>query len=244
MSERDRWKRPDQTLPTQLDFLKGRVAKSEERQWIPRIVRDSYHYTEDEKQQIIDYVLQRVSQGRTAMGALEELPNHPSWMAFNSWLRRNPDYMAAYLDARDVGFDAMAQDALRIADTPVTEYIRVESERGTTITERDALNHRKLQIDTRMRLLERWCPARYGARAQVSHDVAEGGALGDFLKNLSTSALPIVGSTVVPGPADRSAATAAEPQSGSALAFRAEKGDPPGAVPPREGPAVPPYDHD
>lgn len=66
--------------------------------------------------------------------------------------------------ARANGFDAIALDALRIADTPV-EGVKVKiTEDGEEITKEDMLGHRKLQVETRLKLLAKWDPKRYGEK--------------------------------------------------------------------------------
>lgn len=66
------------------------------------------------------------------------------------------------------GEDAIAADCLRIADTPMegVEFVTkadggVEEKRG------DMLGHRKLQIETRLKLLAKWNPKKYGDKMAV-----------------------------------------------------------------------------
>lgn len=74
--------------------------------------------------------------------------------------------------ARDAGFDKIALDALRIADTPV-EGKRIKQS-GDEIEEviEDMLGHRKLQVETRLKLLAKWDPKRYGEL--IKHGNADG----------------------------------------------------------------------
>jgi hypothetical protein len=72
--------------------------------------------------------------------------------------------------AMELGCDAMAEETLRIADTPVQAYEIQEGPLGRTVTVKDALGHRRLQIETRMRLLGKWSK-RYAEKAQLEANV-------------------------------------------------------------------------
>lgn len=89
----------------------------------------------------------------------------------------------AYARAREDGFDAIAADALRIADTPEVgetesdEPLIVEGEevgRITKVRREDLLGHRKLRVETRLKLLAKWDPKRYGDLIKLSGADGEG----------------------------------------------------------------------
>jgi hypothetical protein len=63
------------------------------------------------------------------------------------------------------GFDAIAEETVAIADTPPA-YAKTEG--GMRIDTGDVA-HRKLQIETRLKLLAKWDPKRYGERQHVEH---------------------------------------------------------------------------
>lgn len=125
----------------------------------------------------------------------------PAARTVRSWALDRDDVAAAIARARVLGFDAIAEECLEISNTPVLgaeqklervpigppeqdvvdpdgfapppamqyDLVVVEEKR------RDAIDHRKLQIETRLKLLAKWDPKRYGERLQ--HDVAAGGTL-------------------------------------------------------------------
>jgi hypothetical protein len=75
------------------------------------------------------------------------------------------------------GHDAIAEQALQIADTP-QEGVRTErSEDGTKEIREDMLGHRKLQIYTRLQLLAKWNPKKYGDRAALELTGKDGGPI-------------------------------------------------------------------
>ena len=65
------------------------------------------------------------------------------------------------------GYDALAAECLAIANTPL-EGIRTKvGKDGVEVTKEDMLGHRKLQVETRLKLLAKWDPKRYGDRINV-----------------------------------------------------------------------------
>jgi len=103
----------------------------------------------------------------------------------NEWRAQDRAIASQFDDARDLGYDAIAHDALVIADTPQLGVIEklepVKTKNGRTklvVTERrneDMLGHRKLRVETRLKLLAKWDPRRYGDKVQLANH--EGGEL-------------------------------------------------------------------
>jgi hypothetical protein len=112
----------------------------------------------------------RLSEGEP-MAEICRSAHMPSVATVFNWMADDHEFTKAIARARDIGYDRIAVDALRIADTPVIGTIEVEGGDGkTTLTRKDAIEHRKLQVDTRLKLLAKWCPKRYGERVQHSGD--------------------------------------------------------------------------
>ena len=129
----------------------------------------------------------------------------PAWRTVYDWMRKDPDLSTAIAHARDVGYDAMAEECLQIADTPLLgeEVSESETPEGTdedgnvivkkkvTIMKVDMLGHRKLQIETRLKLLAKFNPKKYGDKVVHSGDdenpvVIENNmnVFGELLKNI------------------------------------------------------------
>lgn len=72
------------------------------------------------------------------------------------------------------GYDALADQCLQIADTPCLGFEKTTKADGSEeVKEGDMLGHRRLQIDTRMRLLGKWAPKKYGDRQELHHTADE-----------------------------------------------------------------------
>lgn len=80
------------------------------------------------------------------------------------WRKDDPDFDGRFARAREEGFDAIAEEALEIADDGTNDWEKRNRDDGTT---EDVLNHEhvqrsKLRIETRLKLLAKWDPKRYG----------------------------------------------------------------------------------
>lgn len=79
------------------------------------------------------------------------------------WRDQEPEFAADFARARDEGYDAIALDCLKIADDASNDVKWV----GQEGEEREVLNaefvqRSKLRIETRLKLLAKWDPRRYG----------------------------------------------------------------------------------
>jgi len=87
----------------------------------------------------------------------------PSWRAVYDWIDADPSFASRVAYARDLGFEALAEDILGIADdTPaISEHVQ----------------RNKMRIDTRLKLLACWSPKRYGNKQTVDVGNKEGETL-------------------------------------------------------------------
>ena len=81
------------------------------------------------------------------------------------WAKANKDFSQRIAHARDAGFDAIAEECMEIADAPMPS-----TQFGTT--DGGAVQHAKLKIETRLKLLAKWDPKRYGEKQQIEHSGA------------------------------------------------------------------------
>ena len=103
---------------------------------------------------------------------------------------------ASIARARDIGYDALAEECLLIADTPQFGQKQVMTDEGTATTIEDMLGHRKLQIETRLKLLAKFHPTKYGDKTIVAGDPngapikteeTSSGRLFEIIRNLEMS---------------------------------------------------------
>lgn len=94
----------------------------------------------------------------------------PTRQAVYDWLERDPDLSLQFAHAREAGCDAIAEGLLEISDTLHFGETQVMGDKNSTTTVADMLGHRKLRIETRLKLLACWNPAKYGNKVQVGGD--------------------------------------------------------------------------
>jgi len=88
---------------------------------------------------------------------------------FAAWIADDPRRVEVLEGAMRIYTDALAYEALEIANT-TEEGERVKTtDEGTETVREDMLGHRKLKVDTRMRLMAKWNRGRYGDSVQVEH---------------------------------------------------------------------------
>ena len=82
---------------------------------------------------------------------------------------------AAFACARDEGFDAIAADCLDIADDKSGDVKIVGGEDNPIeVCNTEFVQRAKLRIETRLKLLAKWDPKRYGDKVDPNHTGAIG----------------------------------------------------------------------
>ncbi len=126
-------------------------------------------YTKAEREQHVAELIEWLEEGKTLREFCRQ-PGRPSYGAFYDWMEEDDAIASRVARARDIGFEAIAEEALQIANTPVIGKRVKESEEGTEVTREDMLGHRKLQIETRLKLLACWNPKKYGQKQLLGSD--------------------------------------------------------------------------
>ena len=102
-------------------------------------------------------------------------PDMPDESAVRYWAIDNVEFAPLYARAREVGYDKLAEEILKIADTPKEGQIVSIKEWGAEVTTKDMIEHRRLQIDTRKWLLAKMLPKRYGDASKNENDDKDAG---------------------------------------------------------------------
>jgi hypothetical protein len=117
---------------------------------------------------ILDEVCDWVATGRSVLDYCRQ-EGKPSDVALYQYLAKDSERGSRIARARSLGTDWLAEQALDIARTPQAGVtVTVDKDGEKRVTE-DMLGHRKLQVDTILRLISKWNSGRYGDKAQVEH---------------------------------------------------------------------------
>ena len=126
-------------------------------------------YTEEWAERIVEWI----ADGKTLRAFLREHKGKeglPAWRTVHDWVRNNEEFGKKYREARLLGFDAIAEEVLEISDTPLEGTIETMDGEKKITRKEDMLGHRKLQVETRLKLLAKWDPKRYGDAMKLTGD--------------------------------------------------------------------------
>lgn len=111
-------------------------------------------------------ICKRLSGGETLRSICRD-DDMPHWNTVYDWMQADPTFFGRIARARELGHDAISEEALEIANTPVIGEEIEESADGKKVKKADMLGHRKLQIWTRLQLLAKWNPQKYGDKQTI-----------------------------------------------------------------------------
>ncbi len=102
----------------------------------------------------------------------------PSKPTVCRWLAADEAFQAEYRHAREMQGEALAEEILAIADTPVAGSKTTTKGDGTIETvEADMIEHRRLRVDARKWVASKLYPKKYGDSTMLKHADAEGSSL-------------------------------------------------------------------
>ena len=111
--------------------------------------------TPEQREKAIATIVEGLSNGTTLreMCRMAEMPN---WRTFYDWMDADPELATRIAHARDLGYDAIAEDVLQIIDNTkaIGEHVQLS----------------KLKAEYRLKLLAKWSPKRYGDRTTFAGD--------------------------------------------------------------------------
>lgn len=85
-----------------------------------------------------------------------------------NWSESEPDISVRIARAREDGEDRLAAECLEIADDSTNDYI--ETKHGPQLNA-EHVQRSKLRIETRLKLLAKWNPKKYGDRLELAGKV-------------------------------------------------------------------------
>ena len=138
-------------------------------------------------QEIADEICERLSKGEPLAQICRD-ERMPAVRTVSLWKETQDGFAANFVRAREDGFDALAAQCLDIADETGKDTIATEDgERPNT----EWISRSKLRVETRLRLLAKWDPKRYGEKLQTEHTGSGGGPLTMLLGQLGKSSIPV-----------------------------------------------------
>lgn len=146
----------------QMSETKRRRRTAAERAADPKPQGRKPTYTGETKQAIMDVVVAELRTGRPLRAICRD-DFMPSWTRVYDWMEEDADFASRVALARDLGYEALAEETIDIADDVMARGEHVQKA--------------KLRIETRLKLLACWNPKKYGNKATVDVGNKEGETL-------------------------------------------------------------------
>lgn len=106
------------------------------------------HYNQD----IADKICAELQKGQGLRRVCRENKDFPPESTVRQWVKDRPEFYAQYTSAREIGYEAMADELLDIADGETTD---------------SAADRDRLRLDTRKWLLSKCLPKIYGEKGSM-----------------------------------------------------------------------------
>ena len=124
-------------------------------------------YPPERRAEIIETVVSGLRAG-TPLTVICSADGMPCDDTIRNWADADAEVSRAIARAREVGFDQIALDALAIADDKSNDTKVAENGQEQPNTE--WITRSRLRVDTRLKLLAKWDPKRYGDKTLVGSD--------------------------------------------------------------------------
>lgn len=108
-------------------------------------------------QALFDAICERVAQG-IPLAQICRDEGMPNRRTINTWRHLTPELTAQMQQARDDGYEALAEGCLEIADDARNDWME---RNGALKPNEEAIGRSKLRVWTRLQLLARWDPKKY-----------------------------------------------------------------------------------
>jgi hypothetical protein len=127
--------------------------------------------------EVIDKVIAGLREG-TPLTIICDPDDMPCDDTVRNWAKDDPELSRAIARAREAGFDRIAMDAIDIADDNTRDTITVrKAGADIEVPDTEWIMRSKLRVETRLKLLSKWDPKRYGDRIATEISGPDGGPI-------------------------------------------------------------------
>lgn len=121
--------------------------------------------------EIANEICERLSTGEP-LAVICRDEHMPAVRTVSDWRKAHEGFAADFARARQEGYDYLAAQCLEISDDEQHDWVMTK--KGPLLNE-VAIGRAKLQVWTRMQLLAKWYPAKYGEKTKMELTGANGG---------------------------------------------------------------------
>ena len=110
-------------------------------------------------------ICERIAQGET-LASICRSEGMPGRVTVYDWMAEHEDLADAFARAREAGMDAIADQAMQIADDGSNDtYV---DDKGFQRVDNDVVQRSRLRVETRLKLLAKWSPGKYGDKLELA----------------------------------------------------------------------------
>lgn len=123
-------------------------------------------------EKLVEAICARLSEGEPLASICRD-DGMPGVSTVWQWQKDKPEVSESIARAREIGFDALAAECLDIADETSRDTIKDE-ETGSERPNSEWITRSRLRVETRLKLLAKWDPKRYGELLKLAGADGEG----------------------------------------------------------------------
>ena len=117
---------------------------------------------------LVPKICARLAKGETLASICRDLDLNRR--TIGKWREEDEEIRKQFDQPRDDGFDAIADECIDIADDNTRDWMTIK--RGgqeVEVPDREVVDRSKLRVETRLKLLAKWDPRRYGDKQHLEH---------------------------------------------------------------------------
>lgn len=121
--------------------------------------------------ELCDEIVMRLSAGEPLRAICRD-EHMPNWVTVYRWEEEHPELKQRIAHARILGEEAISQECMAIADDATNDWMEKLDKDKQSIgwqLNSDHVQRSKLRIETRLKLLAKWNPRKWGDRVDVNH---------------------------------------------------------------------------
>jgi hypothetical protein len=117
----------------------------------------------------------------------------PHWTVVYDWQAANKDFYLRIAHARELGEEAIAAECLNIADNAANDWMEAHGQDDVGYKlNGEHIQRSKLRIETRLKLLAKWNPRKWGEKVDLNHGVQPENPLATLVQRIAGSGLPVI----------------------------------------------------
>lgn len=123
--------------------------------------------------EIMEEIFRDIAEGIT-LAEICRREHMPDRSTVYDWLKADDNLSQRFARARELGFDRIAEETLEIADDGSNDWMKRRRQDGSTeeVVDAEHIQRSRLRVDTRLKLLAKWDPKRYGDKLELGGSVA------------------------------------------------------------------------